>query len=95
MTTLAQVYYEMAEEKDEQTAGSGLIWLEEQRASALEAEQAAQGATLVQEAFEGHSSTWTVGRSAEERLAAIQEAIRAYKGNSIKFTIPTFSCLPH
>jgi hypothetical protein len=95
MSPLAQVYYELAEEKDAVTLGSGRVWLVEQRDLALGAEQVDQGSSLVQEAFEGHSSTWTVGRSSEDRLVALQEALRAYDGNAVKFTVPTFTCLPH
>lgn len=95
MSPLASTYYEIAEEHEAAEEGTGRVWLVAQRDAALTAEQNAAGASLTQEAFDGHASTFTVHRSSEDRLLALQEALRAWDGRDITFTTPSFQCLPH
>jgi hypothetical protein len=95
MSALAQALEEYADELDETTPGSGLTYLKELRTAALAQISSGDDIAFVSTTVNNQSFNGEVKLPANELFSLVSEAIRNYKGQAVKRTIPRFSDIPH
>jgi hypothetical protein len=95
MTALAQAMVEYAEELDEVTPGSGLTYLKTVRAAALAKIAAGGGNEFIGSTVNGQTFSSQITLAANDMFEAMSEAIRNYRGETIRITYATVSGVPH
>jgi hypothetical protein len=83
-----------AQELEDETAGSGLTWLQARRAEALAAMNGTGDSAIISTTIDGQTYQRTVRGTAADMFSAFQAAIKSFTGQAARITYPTFSGIP-